>query len=130
MAFSSSRLIEIRRVAGKGRGVFAAADIKKGTVIERAPVLVLPIDEVCHPSGRTRLEGYCFCWGRGTVALPLGYGALYNHSYVPNARYDDRARAGAKIFTALRDIAKGEEITVSYNGDPDDPSPVSFPVIE
>jgi len=130
MAFRSSRLIEVKRVAGKGRGVFAIVDIARGTVIERAPVLVLPVDEICRPSGRTRLEEYCFHWGRGTVALPLGYGALYNHSYTPNARYDDRARSGTKIFTALRDIAKGEEITVSYNGDPGDRTPVSFTVIE
>ena len=35
-----------------------------------------------------------------------------------------------KVYTALRDIAPGEEITVNYNGDPSDRSPVGFDVIE
>ena len=33
-------------------------------------------------------------------------------------------------FTALRPIEAGEEITVNYNGSPDDPAPVGFKVIE
>ena len=44
----------------------------------------------------------------------LGYGSLYNHSEDPNAEYihqfDD-----AYAFAALRDIADGEEITISYS---------------
>ena len=40
-------------------------------------------------------------------------------------------RAGrTKLFTALRDIAAGEEITVNYNGEPDDETPVGFEVVE
>ena len=35
-----------------------------------------------------------------------------------------------KLFTALRAIEPGEEITVNYNGDPEDGSPVGFEVIE
>ena len=67
-----------------------------------------------------------FEWGRGTVA-PLGFGSLYNHSYEPNARYED-CRAD-QVFVAIRDIADGEEITVNYNGEPGDRSPVWFEVI-
>ena len=66
---------------------------------------------------------------RGTVALALGYGSLYNHSYRPNARYDDIGQL-TKIFTALRDIPPGEEITVNYNGDPSDRAAVAFEVVE
>ncbi len=36
--------------------------------------------------------------------------------------------APAQIFTALRDIAPGEEITVNYNGSPEDQSAVWFEV--
>jgi SET domain-containing protein len=61
--------------------------------------------------------------------LALGYGSLYNHSYHPNARYDDAA-GPTKVFTALRDIAAGEEITVNYNGEPDDGSSVGFRVVD
>ena len=60
--------------------------------------------------------------------LQLGYGSLYNHSYEPNARYDDRAPA-TKVFTALRDIRAGEEITVNYGGEPDSEAAVEFDVV-
>ena len=63
------------------------------------------------------------------LALALGYGSLYNHSYRPNARYDDVGQR-TKLFTALRAIEPGEEITINYNGDPEDGSPVGFEVIE
>jgi hypothetical protein len=129
MEFTHSDAIEVKRIKGKGRGVFARRPIRKGEVIERVPVLVLSIEEVRNCSGWTGLAGYCFDWGRGTVALALGYGSLYNHSYRPNARYDDVSRQ-TKVFTALRGIVPGEEITVNYNGEPKDRSPLGFKVIE
>jgi SET domain-containing protein len=126
MGFTHSDAIEVRQVKGKGRGVFARRPIRKGEVIERVPVLVLPLDEGENGSV---LPSYCFMWGRNKVALALGYGSLFNHSFRPNARYDDVGRQ-TKVFSALRDIAPGEEITVNYNGDPRDKSPVGFDVIE
>lgn len=124
MAFTHSDAIEVKRVRGKGRGVFARRLIREGEIIERVPVIVLPLDE--GDTG-TVLPAYCFTWSRNSVALALGYGSLFNHSYTPNARYDDRGDR-TKVFSALRDIEPGEEITVNYNGEPDDPSPVGFPV--
>jgi uncharacterized protein len=35
-----------------------------------------------------------------------------------------------KLFTAIRDIGAGEEITVNYNGEPGDETPVGFEVVE
>ncbi len=86
-------------------------------------MLVVPVAEIAA----SRLADYAFSWGRGTVALALGYGSLYNHSYTPNARYQDVGRC-TKEFVAIRDIAAGEEITVNYNGEPDDRSAVGFDV--
>jgi len=62
------------------------------------------------------------------VAIALGYGSLYNHSYTPNAHYRDIGRR-SKEFLAVRDIAAGEEITVNYNGDPQDRTAVDFEVV-
>jgi SET domain-containing protein len=124
--FVHTDAVEVKRVKGKGRGVFARRFIAEGEVIERVPVLVFPVEESDDDSV---LSEYCFLWGRGTLALALGYGSLYNHSYCPNARYDDVGRQ-TKVFTALRDIEPGEEVTVNYNGDPNDRSPVEFDVIE
>ena len=127
MPLTQSDAIEVKRVRGKGRGVFARRSIEAGEVIETCPVLVLPADSVEDVSAG--IGGYVFEWGHGKLALALGYGSLYNHSYRPNARYVDLA-GRIKLFTALRDIAAGEEITVNYNGEPGDETPVGFEVVE
>jgi SET domain-containing protein len=129
MALTHSVAIEVRTIRGKGRGVFARRWIPEGEVIERVPVVVLDAEELRNSEGWSGLASYCFLWDTGRYALALGYGSLYNHSYQPNARYDDAGRM-TKVFTALRDIAPGEEITVNYNGDPEDLSSVGFEVIE
>jgi SET domain-containing protein len=126
MAFMQSEAIEVRRINGKGRGVFARRLIRKGELIERVPMLVIPIEET---EADTVLSNYCFAWGRDTVALALGYGSIYNHSFNPNARYDDTAPQ-TKEFTALRNIAPGEEITINYNGEPRSKKAVWFEVVE
>jgi SET domain-containing protein len=125
MPIVPSELIEVRRISGKGRGVFARQLIPAGMVIEIAPVLVVPEDDM----ETTELAGHCFLWSEGKVGLPLGYGALYNHSYDPNAEYLDRTPQ-TKVYRAVRDIAAGEEITINYNGTPNDRSPVGFDVRE
>ena len=124
MSHVQSDLVEVKQMREKGRGVFARCAIPAGTVIERVPVIVLPIEDV----ETSRLGDYCFFWGRNTVALALGYGSIYNHSYRPNAEYRD-IPPRTKEFRALRDIRKGEEITVNYNGDPRDHSSVGFAVV-
>ncbi|MEZ6063230.1 MAG: SET domain-containing protein [Planctomycetaceae bacterium] len=130
MPIQPSVLIEVKRTRNKGRGVFAREFIAAGTVIERVPVLVIPEEEVYEAPGNPLLLDYVFEWGKGTVGLAaLGFGSLYNHSYQPNARYDDEGRQ-TKVFTALRDISSGEEITINYNGHEDDASPVHFRVCE
>lgn len=129
MALTHSDLIAVKRVKGKGRGVVARRAIRAGEVIERVPVLVLRLDEIRDGDGWTGLAGFCFLWGEGTVALALGYGSLYNHSFDPNSRYDDEGQR-VKVYTAIRDIGAGEEITINYNGEPTDRSPVGFEVVE
>ncbi len=121
-----SELVEVKRVPGKGRGVFARHRIPKGSLIERVPVILLPIREMGRPE--TTLGRFCFLRSRSTVAVALGYGSLYNHSYSPNARYDEEP--GARMtFTALRAIRPGEEVTINYNGEPKDRAPVGFKVM-
>ena len=124
---TQSDAIEVKRVRGKGRGVFARRSIEAGEVIETCPVLVLPADSVEDVSAG--IGGYVFEWGHGKLALALGYGSLYNHSYRPNARYHDEG-GRTKVFTAIRDIGPGEEITVNYNGRPRSRSKVWFDVVE
>lgn len=128
--------IEVRRVdhRGKGgRGVFAVRDVPAGTVVERVPVLLIPAGQVFaepgKPSPAPALSWYVFDWDgvtkRPYVALAMGYGSIYNHSYEPNARYD-RIAPDLMEFTTLRNVAAGEEILINYHGDPDDRRPVDF----
>ena len=124
MSFQQSDLIKVKKIKGKGRGVFARAFISAGTVIEKVPMLVMEREDVYG----TMIEDYVFEWGKTTVALALGYGSLYNHSYAANARYEDVGKR-AKAYIAERDIEKGEEITINYNGSPHDKTRLNFEVI-
>ena len=110
-----------------GRGVFSREAIAEGTLIEICPVVVLPPEQLptIHD---TKLHDYYFLWGweDNECAIALGYGSLYNHAYDPNARYLVDIDHDAIEIIARRNIQAGEEITVSYNGDPEDQTPVWF----
>ena len=123
MSLQQSEYLEVRRIPGKGRGVFARILIPKGTIFETVPMLVCKQDDLV---GSTLMD-YVYAWGKETVGLALGYGSMYNHSYKPNARYFDLP-VQRKEFVALRDIQPGEEVTINYNGEPKDKKPVWFDV--
>jgi len=114
---------------GKGRGVFAQKRFAKGDIIEYCPVIVIPRDEECLLES-TVLFNYTYGWGEGfeDSAIALGFGSLYNHAYRPNAMYKRMYENMVIVYVALRDIAEGEEITINYNGQPEDQSPVWFKV--
>lgn len=114
-------------IAGKGRGVVAVRRIVRGELIESAPVVVVPAGQMTQIDG-TVLKHYVYDWADG-VAVALGNGSIYNHSYAPNAIYTRRFDAHALEYTALRDIEAGEEILINYNGDPDDRTPLWFTVV-
>jgi SET domain-containing protein len=106
----------VRRVPGKGRGVFAGRSYRKGEIIEVCPVIPLRSREA-NACGDTILDDYFFEWGSTgkDYALLMGYGGLYNTSDEPNATYDKRIRRVEMVFRALRNIKKGEEILINYN---------------
>lgn len=110
-----------------GRGVFAAEPIPMGSLIEECPILEVSQEELATLQP-TILSNYFFQWGpyREEGAFALGYGSLYNHSYQPCAVYIRKYESKTLLFVALRNIAEGEEITVNYNGSPEDRSPVWF----
>lgn len=122
-----SDLVYVKKVRGKGRGVFAKGPIRKGAVVERVPVLLVPVKDLVDGWANPTLRKYFYLWNRTHVAITLGYGSLYNHSFEPNALYEHGD--GVMIYRALRDIDRGEEITVNYNGDPEDQSAVEFKVV-
>lgn len=127
MAFYPSEIIYCKKTRSRGRGVFARADIPAGTVVETVPVLVLPTADLFGPEKTSLLGHYVFWWNDTSVALALGYGSLYNHSFDPNLACADIAPQ-TKRFTAIRDIAKNEELTFNYGGSPDASEAVGFEV--
>ena len=106
------------------RGMIATEDISKGTVIERCPVIPIPIIE--KPSLlQTELLNYYFEWTISHNAIVLGYGSLINHSFQPNAAYSCGYKNKVMIFYAIKTIKKGEEVFTNYNGDPNDKTPLA-----
>ncbi|QTD42961.1 SET domain-containing protein [Sporosarcina sp. Te-1] len=112
-----------------GRGVFAARDIKEGELIEVSPVLISPKEEWKYLR-KTVLFDYCFTWGEDyeQTAIALGYGSLFNHSYQPNTMFINNSDQDTIDFYAIRNIEEGEEITINYNEDAEDQSPLWFEV--
>lgn len=115
----------VARTHDRGRGVFTNKKIKKGQTIEMCPIIVFSKKDR-EQIDSTFLYEYYFEWGesgkKGAVAL--GYGSLYNHSYSPNAKYNPDFDLNILEFEAIRNIEAGEEITVNYNLDPEDKTPM------
>jgi SET domain-containing protein len=124
---TQSDSIQVKRSVGKGRGVFARRDIPKGEIIETVPVLLIPAEAMVDGVDNKWLGKYYYWWDKKTLAVSLGYGSLYNHSYKPNAGYE---HGHATItYRALRLIPAGEEICINYNWDPKDLAALSFKVV-
>jgi len=99
----------------RGRAVYCVEDISKGSLIEICPVIILDKTDtdVIH---NTELHDFYFVWDieKGTSAIALGYGSLYNHSDEPNAEFViSRDTAEIRIL-ASQDIPSGTEIMIDY----------------
>ncbi len=116
---SLSNRLEIRSNPIKGRGIFAGEPIAAGTLIEAAPVIIVPAEQ-CPLLDRTILHDYYFHWdgdpdGEGRGAVALGLVALCNHSRRPNARVRRNLAQDTLDLVALSPIADGDEVTIDYN---------------
>ncbi len=119
--------IDVKPAGSKGRGVFTSKAIRANTVVEISPVLVL------KPKERKTLETtllyhYVFEWGdtRRKAGMALGYISMYNHSYTSNCKYEMDFDEMTMTITTVKAIKKGEELTINYNADPNDATPVWF----
>lgn len=113
----------IKEIKGKGRAVFSNVTIEKDDLIEECPLITIPAEDFDLVTA-THVVNYCFHLDREAkrLAVALGFGSLYNHSFECNAHHIiDKETETITIF-ALRDIAPHEEITINYNGDPENQS--------
>ena len=117
----------------KGRGAFAKKPIKKDTIIDVAYVVPIPNKEY-KKIYKTILYNYCYIWEDPEHmpafrnAITLSVSQFINHSYKPNLRYLYDYENKAIEFSAIKNIRKGEELTVNYNGLVYDKSPMWFEV--
>lgn len=120
------QVIEVRKTKNKGRGVFALKNFSSGEIIERCPVIKITPKERKKCNG-TIFSDYIYPW-RSTLSgsLVLGFGSIYNHSFNPNADWKQNFKTGHMVYRAIKPIKKNEEITVNYNGEPDDMTPIDW----
>lgn len=107
----------------KGRGVFAREEIRAGTIIEICPVLILDPTENREHIEKTSLYHYTYNWpisnssekATRTQAVVFGLGSMFNHSSLhQNVGWQRDVPNELVIYRALRDIAQGEELCISY----------------
>ncbi len=111
----------------KGRGVFCSENLAAGTIIEIAPVIVMSPEERVILD-QTLLHDYIFLWGKDETqcCVALGYVSIYNHDYLSNAEYEMDFETNTIRIKTVREIKKGEEIFINYNGAWNDATPVWF----
>lgn len=112
------------KIPKSDRGVFAKENIKKGEVIEDAPILILEFSDLVDTKWNLLFEYYF--WMDDFVVLALGYGSLYNHSKNPNSKYKINSKTKTITFKAIKNIKKDEEIYFNYNGLSNTKTPLWF----
>lgn len=119
---------QVRYSKVHGRGVFANNDISRGTLIESAPAVFLSVEEK-ELLKHSPLFNYYFLINNKETPAVFGFGnsSFYNHSANANCYYTFSKKRKTIRFYAFKKIKKGEEITINYNGHPDDVKPVYFP---
>lgn len=115
-------MIQVEKIPYKGRGIIATEDIPKGTLLEVAPVGVIP-SENRESMNQTDVFKYYFVqpleYGKGedvNAYLVFGLASLCNHSEEPNSRVNwiENEIGIWSHLTASKDIKAGEEVTLFY----------------
>jgi uncharacterized protein len=121
--------IQVSSSQQKGRGMFTSVDLKKNTIVEIAPVIVMS-DKDRSFLDQTLLHDYIFEWGekQDQCCMALGYVPLYNHSYQSNCEYEMNFRKQTITVKTVRAIKAGEELFINYNGDWNNKKAVWFPL--
>jgi len=105
------------------RGLLATRDIAVGEVIEHCPVILIPVAQE-DALEATVLGNYYFLWNDDFYAMALGLGSLHNHSYHANTIFERDFDGQLIVFKAAKPIRQGEELTINYNGETDDQTPI------
>ena len=119
----------VQTAKNKGRGVFTTEPIDANTVVEISPVIVMKKEDRVYLD-KTLLHDYIFEWGKekDKCCMALGLIPIYNHSYTSNCEYFMDFEEDTIMVKTVRDIWRGEELTINYNGDWNDETRIWFEV--
>ena len=119
----------LKKIVEKGRGVFTKEKIEANVVIEKSPVIVMSAEERILLD-KTLLHDYIFEWGinKDKCCMALGFVPMYNHSYESNCEYFMDFDEETIQIKTIRQIGKGEELTINYNGNWNDNKKIWFDV--
>lgn len=93
-----------------GRGMFATKPIRKGEVIECAPLILFDRSEINKGS---IIRDYDIHYSGDKNAIMLGHAGIYNHADDSNASWNFNS-VPEIVITATRDIEEGAEVFVNY----------------
>lgn len=121
--------VGMSKIQNAGRGVFAKSNINKDDIIESCPIIEISKHDA-PKLNESSLVTYLLYFGKNKerLAITLGFGSLYNHSYKPNATFKIKGTKGLIDFVALKDIKKDTEITFNYRHGNPNKSPLWFEV--
>jgi hypothetical protein len=102
--------IAVKKSPVAGYGVFAEKEIKIGEIVEECHYVPVRNSFRHHEA----ITDYFFKINNSWGALILGYGAIYNHADDPNVEYVMDEILNLAIFTAVKPIAKDEELFITY----------------
>lgn len=116
-------MLTLEKIPGKGRGIISTEMIPQKTVIEKAPAVAFPSEQL---EGLRKTEIWQYCFVRPTEYntqkncargyLIFGLSSLANHSEHPNTKiewHEDDSGFRAELV-AIQDIQPGEEVTMYY----------------
>lgn len=115
-------MIEVKEITGKGRGIIATQDLCQGTLLEVAPVSTFTHQQILNIN-KTEVFKYYFVnpleYGKSDNVggyIVFGLASLCNHQEQPNARVNwiKNTIGMWSHLIALKDIKRGEEVTLFY----------------
>lgn len=104
-----------------GRGVYTTKDLKKGTLILRDHLMLIPANDY---DTSLIIKRYAFEWPFDNFfcsAISLGLSSLFNHSKRANCDFEpfldenDLPRIG---ITVIKNVKAGSELTFDYGYNP------------
>lgn len=109
-SYNDKLIVKQSLIPNSGRGVFANKDFKENEIIEICPL----ISDKRENIDKSIIKDYTFKNKfKDEEVIVFGLCSIYNHSDNYNV-YHDQDNNNNMIYTAVRDIKKGEELYVNY----------------